>query len=124
MSRGSIISNRVRQRYEQAAQAVYADKAHDYAVRDELKWKKPTNTALALSSFCLDVHPSRVLELGVGTGRYFPFLIGDTYIGVDVCESMLDHARQRESILRERGFTTVKFIQDEINTFLACSHQN
>jgi SAM-dependent methyltransferase len=109
-----------RQHYEQNAYTQYGMVASDYADRDEhVKWKNPSGTALALETLCSQVHPRRVLELGTGTGRYFPYLIGETYVGVDICGPMLEHARRRESVLRDRGFTKITLIEDEINIFLS-----
>lgn len=105
--------------YQREADIEYGNSADDYAVGDKLKWEKPSGTALALRSLCDEIRPRRVLELGTGTGRYFPFLTGSTYVGVDVCEPMLEQARQREQLLYERGFEVVTLARKEIHTFLA-----
>lgn len=105
--------------YQQEAYIEYGNRAVDYAVGDKLKWDKPSGTALALLSLCDEIRPRRVLELGTGTGRYFPFLTGSTYVGVDVCEPMLEHAREREQMLYQRGFEVVTLVRKEIHTYLA-----
>ncbi len=104
---------------ETLADEMYADRANEYAAKDERMWRQPSGTALALQALCDELQPRRVLELGVGTGRYFPFLRGEIYFGVDACDPMLACARRRESILRERGFRTVTLAQREIRLFLA-----
>lgn len=114
-----IINHLSRKSYQREAYIEYGNRAVDYAVSDKLKWKKPSGTALALLSLCDETRPRRVLELGTGTGRYFPFLTGSTYVGVDVCEPMLEHAREREQMLYERGFDVVTLVRKEIHTFLA-----
>ena len=101
------------------AELHYSSQASTYALNDERKWERPSDTAKALLGFCREHRPKRVLELGVGTGRYFPFLLGDEYVGVDVCEPMLEHARERDGILRGQGFTSIRLVNDEVNAFLS-----
>lgn len=97
----------------------YSSQADAYAASDETKWKTPTEAATLLEELCERHRFNRILELGVGTGRYFPFLRGSEYYGVDVCDPMLSHARRRESILKRRGFSNIHLIHQDIEDFLA-----
>ena len=64
-----------------------------------------------------------VLELGAGTGRYFPFITGETYVGVDICEDMLKFARERKPMLEDKGFTSVELIKDGVNEYMLASDE-
>jgi len=101
-------------------QEKYARLADEYAaLRDEKIWRARPSSVQLISGICEIYRPHRILELAVGTGRYFPYLHGSRYVGVDVSPSMLDHARRRETVLRERGFAEIEFVQSEIETFLS-----
>ena len=105
-------------RFRAWSEREYLSTADDYANRDQTVWSNPTGTARALHELVLDCRPFRVLELGAGTGRYFPFLRGQKYIGVDICSAMLRHARARSGILKEHGFSEVTVVEDEVMRFL------
>jgi SAM-dependent methyltransferase len=108
--------------YEEAAEAEYRQTASSYAARDVKKWQQPSGTNLALRAICRAYAPKRILELGVGTGRYFPCLTGQQYLGIDISPSMLSFAKRRKRMLTEQGFQSVEIRHEEIHTFLAQEH--
>jgi SAM-dependent methyltransferase len=108
--------------YEEAAEAEYRQTASTYAARDVKKWQQPSGTILALRAICRASAPTRILELGVGTGRYFPCLTGQEYLGIDISPSMLSFAKRRRRILTEQGFQSVEIRHEEIHSFLAQQH--
>lgn len=64
--------------------------------------------AAVLRRLCAQRRPLNVLDLGVGTGRYFQAVSGGgTFVGVDVSEGMLAHAHGRREVLLQNGFKDV-----------------
>lgn len=107
------------ERYKQFSDKTYGPGAEAYAAHDEEKWNQPSGTAQALDLLCSEIRPKRIIELGVGTGRYFPFLTGEVFLGVDVCAPMLEYARKRLNILHDRGFDKAELTREELHVFLA-----
>jgi SAM-dependent methyltransferase len=104
--------------FSHAAAYEYSTKARQYSEKDIEKWKTPSFTAEQLVRIVSEIKPDRILELGVGTGRYFPYLSGRQYTGVDISSDMLDYARARESMLLERGFNSINLRLSELQDFL------
>jgi SAM-dependent methyltransferase len=96
----------------------YSDIADWYASRDIAVWETPSPTARAVDRLLADRAPDMVLELGVGTGRYFPFFAGRTYVGVDASPQMLAKAQERLEVLTTRGFDSAELVCDDIADFL------
>lgn len=105
--------------YFRAAKQEYSEKSARYSEKDKEKWASGNFTAQNLSEVVRAFRPSRVLELGVGTGRYFPYVTGASFTGVDISPEMLSHAKERIPILREQGFAEVSLVAGELGEFLA-----
>lgn len=110
--------NQRSKKFHAAAFTEYSSKATEYSKRDEEKWKEPPFAAVELSRAMEDLHPKNILDLGVGTGRYFPYINGEKYTGIDISPEMLSHANERTSMLTQRGFQEVKLEVNEIHDFL------
>ncbi len=105
--------------FKKAVEREYTHKVASYAKRDEERWLSPTYTSIVLQQYVEEIHPQKILELGVGTGRYFPYLSGTHYTGVDISPEMLSYANDRKSILFKRGFTDIFLEEMELGEFLS-----
>lgn len=108
-------------RYRQEAERLYSPTVESYAERDHERWAKGSGIIEALKEVVAEKRPKSVLELGVGTGRYFPFMTGQRFVGVDVSPTMLAVAKDRTDLLAGNGFTSIDLVEAEIGAWLSGS---
>lgn len=105
---------RVRNILASDAREYYKNTAEEYFISDK---DKPMHnlSAKRLREISQTNSFENVLDIGCGTGRYFPCVYGyRKFIGVDISPEMLNFSRQKVSSLHNNGFQHVVFIESDI----------
>lgn len=98
-----------------AAHSRYDATAEKYAESDRQDTCQFQSFGEKLKSLCIKYKPRNIIELGVGTGRYFPYTLGNgVFVGIDISSQMLRQAERRLHILKANGFKEIRLIEGDL----------